>query len=407
MRIVYIYDGDWPIGATRVRKQTLAMHAAGHEVLLVARNEGRASRILEETWMTVRRLPTFPGRRLNRAANFPFFLNPVWLAHILRNARAWHADAILVEDLPLALSAIWIGRHLNIPVLYDMGEVYPEFLRGLWEFGEPSFLDHAVRNPKAAEYIERIVLKSADHIFVVSEESRTRAAQRGADPSRMTIVGNTPENPEELRVPRPRPAELEMTPSRPTVLFTGILIFDRGVQYAIEAMSLVRRTIPDALFVIVGDGPEVGRLREIVDRHRLHDHVRFSGWKRHDELTAYYQHSQLGLLPFINGGQIRYTLANKLFDYMGSGLPFVATDVPPMRRIAEETGGGILTPSGDVEALAEAIAHILGLPEPERAAMGTRGAMAVLDKYNWTKDALRFTSAISEIVDSRPAISEQ
>jgi glycosyltransferase involved in cell wall biosynthesis len=371
----------------------MALAAAGHDVRLLARNEERAPRKEREDWMEVRRLPAFPGAIVNRIANFPYFFNPLWIHQILHHARGW-ADAIVVEDLPLAPTALWVGRLLRVPVYYDMGEVYPEYLRGLWDIRSPTLVDRFVRNPHAADVLERYVLPRAEHVFVVSDESRNRALRRGAHEDRISIVGNTPEDPESLVRPQPTPADLQLLEGRPIILFTGILIFDRGIIDAVRAVAIARREIPDLAFVVVGDGPDAEQIRREVELHDLDEHVYLLGWKEHATLPAYYQRAHAGLLPFLDGGQIRFTLANKLFDYMGAGLPVIASDVPPMRRIVDETGAGILVPPGQPEALAEAVIRLLRLPAQDRELMAARGKAAVAEKYNWRVDSRRFVYAI-------------
>lgn len=393
MRIVYIYDGDWPRGATRVRKQTRALAAAGHDVLLLSRNENRSARVEHEDWMEVRRLPTVPGRLANRLFNFPYFLNPAWWRHIHSNARDWKADAILVEDLPLAPTALWVGRSLDLPVYYDMGEVYPEFLRGLRQFQERTLIDTILRSPRAADALERYVLPRVKHVFVVSEESRDRALARGASPRATTIVGNTPESSAELRSPQDPPSVIQDLLGRPLVLFTGILISDRGMIQAVQAIDMVRDRIPDVALVIVGDGAELPAIRAEISRLGLGDHVRIAGWQDHSQLPAFYQHADVGILPFLDGGQIRYTLANKLFDYMGARLPVIASDVPPMRRVLHETGAGLLSAAGDPRSLADALVEFFSLTREERAQLGERGHVAVAELYNWNHDAQRLVAA--------------
>jgi glycosyltransferase involved in cell wall biosynthesis len=245
--------------------------------------------------------------------------------------------------------------------------------------------------------IERHVLRRAAHVFVVSDESRDRAIERGADPRRISIVGNTPEDPAQLAQPAPVPTELAGLEDRPVLLFTGILIFDRGVQHTVRAIERVRQHVPDVAFVIVGDGPDAPMIRAEVERLGLQDHVRMTGWVEHARLTGFYQNADVGLLPFLNGGQIRFTLANKLFDYMGAGLPVLASDVPPMRRIVRETGAGELAPAGDPDGLAQALVRMLRRPAAERTDMGRRGAEAVATTYNWAADARRLVAAVDAV----------
>ena len=394
MKILYVYDGDWPRGAIRVAKQTRSLAAAGHTVYLISRNSERQARRQQEHWMTVLRLPQCRPRWLGRALNFPFFFNPVWIWSIWRAAKALRADCIVAGDLPLAPTALWVGRWLRVPVHYDMAEVYPEFLRSLWACDDMSWTDHLVRNPRAADWIERRVLRGFKMIFVVSEESRERCLRLGVPADRLTIVGNTPENVEALGACQPMPADLEPWKRRPRVLFVGTLIGDRGLTDAVQAMDLVIRDVPDAALIVVGDGPDRSRIQAAVDRAGLRDHVALLGWRESPELAAYYQHAHLGLLPFHDTPHIRLTLANKLFDYMAAGLPVVAVDVPPMRRILDETGAGLLYPPGDTAALARAIVELLGDPS-WREALGARGRRAATTKYCWREDEKRLVAGVS------------
>ena len=369
------------------------MARAGHVVHLLARNGSRGPREEREPWMTVRRLPWVRTGWINYAINFPFFGNPLWIRETLRTAREVRADCIVVCDLPLAPVALWVGRRLGIPVCYDMAEVYPEFLRSLWETQPMAWSDRLVRNPQAAAWIERRVLPSFRSVFVVSEESRQRCLGMGIAPDRLVIVGNTPEDVETLGLPHPMPADMGPWKDRLRLLFVGTLIGDRGVVSAIEAMALVVRRMPNAILIIVGDGPDRPAIEAAVRRAGLARHVALLGWRDPSKLPAYYRHAEAGLLPFRDTPHIRVTLANKLFDYMAAGLPLIAVDVPPMRRVISETHAGVLYPAGDAPALADAIVDLLG-SSASRARLGANGRRAVIERYRWQRDEARLLQAL-------------
>ncbi len=395
MKVLYLYDGEWPRGATRVRKETRALAAAGHQVDLIARNGEKGPTRQAESWMSVWRLPRFPGRSLRYALNFPLFVNPVWLWTIWRIIRRTRPELILVCDLPLAPCAVWFGRLFRIPVHYDMGEIYPEFLRSLRMLERQRPIKRLIRSPTLAEWVERPVLRRVACTYVVSAESRERCIRLGVPPERLVIVGNTPEHLPDLREAGPPPADIAdwVRERREILLFVGIIIADRGVLDVIRAMSALRARRPGAALVVVGDGPERAALEREVATLALESVVRLVGWKEPGELSGYYQAAQIGLLPFRDSPHVRLTLANKLFDYMAAGLPVLASDLPSTRRILLETDAGRLHIPDDPTDIARAAAELLE-DLPGRLAMGAKGRDAVETVYSWKHDAERLCDAV-------------
>lgn len=398
MNVLYIYDGAWPKGATRVLKETRALAAAGHLVTLVSRNLENAPVRQTEPWMRIRRLPRIPGRGLRYALNFPLFVNPVWLWAIWRAIRESKTDLILVCDLPLALTAVWFGRVLGIPVHYDMAEIYPEFLRSLRQLERQGPLKRLVRTPAMAEWVERVVLKRVACTYVVSDESRDRCIRLGVDPDRVVLVGNTPEHLPDIGSPPIPPPEIEdlVRNGREVLLFVGIIIADRGVLDVVRAMPELLALRPEAFLVVVGDGPERPALEREVRSLGLESSVRFVGWKVPDELPDYYRVAMIGLLPFRDSPHIRLTLANKLFDYMGAGLPILASDLPSTRRVVEAVGAGRLHRPDDPADIARSAAGLLA-DLPGRTAMGAKARRAAETTFAWHRDAERLCEAIARL----------
>jgi glycosyltransferase involved in cell wall biosynthesis len=394
MNVLYVYDGHWPFQATRPIKQSDVLLSAGHHVTMLSRGSPAAPRSERHGNLSVERLPSVRSRLLDRLVNYPVFLNPYWLRHILKHARRSQADCIIVGDLPLAPAAVLAGRREGVPVHYDMAEVYPVAMHSVLPHESSAALKVA-RASRAADAVERWVLFRVATTFVVSDESRDRCLRLGVPPERVVLVGNTPANAEALRAEWPVPADIAdlVSASGRMVIFIGNVYADRGLAYAIEAMAHVVREIPNAVLVIVGEGRERPNLEAQVARAGLGAHVRFLGWKHHSEHPAYLRHAHIGLLPFMDTQHIRITLANKLFDYMGAGVPIVASDVPSMRRVIEETGTGVLAPAGDGATLAKALIQLFQRDDL-RAAMGAKGLAAIAGPYDWGKDADRFLEAI-------------
>ena len=398
MRILYVYQGDWPRNATRVRKQTQALSEAGHQVRLLAGNPNNKPMHERVSWMEIERVPFLGADAIRRKLAFPLFANPFWLWQIWRAARRYRAECLIVRDLPLAPAVLFVGNRLGIPVHYEMADVYPVALRAN-RSDHPGLGSRIARNAEVAERLDRIVIRGAASVFVVSEESRARCLAIGASPEAVAVVGNTPATLPDLDVMPPFPKDLDGWQDRRIVLFLGNLLADRGLRQAVDAMALSVAKCPDLAFAIIGDGPEEAALRERIDRLGLHASVRLLGWKSHEHHEPYYRHATIGLLPFLSTEHINITLPNKLFDYMGAALAVVASDVPPLRRIVMESRAGVLVPAGHVEALATSLTD-LSADAGRRRDLGSAGRKAVENEYAWDRDRARL---IHQVERSRRA----
>ena len=391
MNVVYVYQGQWPKNAVRIAKETRSLARAGHRVTLVSGNpDGRQVRHRTD-WMEVWPAAS-RGVVLQALGNAPIPFNPFWRSHVLNVARSVGADRIIVRDLPLSPTAVRAGAALGVPVYLDMADVYPLWFAST-RGDHKNRLKRWVRSPTLAAGLERWVLRRIHGVFVVSVESLERCVGLGVPPSRVFLVGNTPEHPMELRERQPLPEEIRDWKENWVLLFIGNVLRVRGLDIAIEAMLTVLERTPDVRLLIIGDGPELPALRRQVEDLGLDSQVRFLGWKPHETLPSYYAQAAVGLLPFRSTPHIRITLANKQFDYMAAGLPVVASDVPPMRRIIDETESGITAVPQDPKALAEAIVSLCS--DRQRASdLGRNGQAAVDRKYNWSVDGARFVEAV-------------
>ena len=90
MRVLYVYQGDWPRNATRVLKQTRALSEDGHAVRLLTGNPRGEPRRGREEWMEIERVPRVGPPAVNRVLSFPVFANPLWVHWIRRAARHAH-----------------------------------------------------------------------------------------------------------------------------------------------------------------------------------------------------------------------------------------------------------------------------------------------------------------------------
>lgn len=142
----------------------------------------------------------------------------------------------------------------------------------------------------------------------------------------------------------------------------------------LRAAARVRAIVPDAAFVIAGEGELMPGLRQLTADLGIADDVHFIG--RCDDVASLLFASHVGVLSSKAEG-----FANAILEYMAAGLPVVATDVGGVREAIVEGETGHIVASGDDEAMAARIIQILQDDEKARM-MGARGKAIVSEKFS-------------------------
>ena len=219
---------------------------------------------------------------------------------------------ILVRDLPLAWTALGIGRLLGLPVVLDMAENYPAMIKDLWDRQGFSILNFLVRNPRVIRFIERASVRWCDHILAVVEESRDRLISLGVNPARVSLVINTPTSARWVESPRDGGVGVSRGPQSLILVYLGLLEWARGIETAIRAIQRVHERLPGVKLVIVGSGRHESDFRLLVDQLRLQDSVQFLGWLDYSKAIEVIRESDVGLVPHHATESWNTTIPNKL-----------------------------------------------------------------------------------------------
>jgi len=181
-----------------------------------------------------------------------------------------------------------------------------------------------------------------------------------------------PNGPDPVRWMEARPldrAELRLPPGVPVAAVLGLLNVAKGQDLALEALR--RPGLENLHLVLAGEGEMEGELRAQAVRLGVADRVRFLGFR--DDAPAIVATADFTLLPSRWEGMPYIGL-----ESMAAGRPLVATPVDGAREIVEPGRTGFLAREPSAEALGEAVAALLSLPEAERVALGRRGRERML-----------------------------
>ncbi len=394
MNICFVYDCEYPWDI-RVEKICNNLVKDKHRVSLVCRNNNSAPNYSEQEKLKIYRLPHVKRQSITKLINITIFLNPLWLFKIFKIIKRNHCRIIIVRDLPLALSGIIVGKITGIPVVVDMAEPYPLTIRQRLKYEPFRALHIITRNIHFADLLEKITIKTANHIFVVCEEARNRLIELGAASQNVSIVRNTPEL-KKFQITQPKyPGIMKNIKNKFIVLYVGIIIGGRGIDIAIKALKEIKKKRADVKLVIVGNGKIENEMRSLTRELNLEDTVFFEGWVDNALVPEYINSCNLGLLPFMNTQHINHTIANKLFDFMAIGKPVLCSDVKPMRRIIEASGAGYLFKAENIMSLKDMI--IQAIEDRAIKEKGKYGIDIVKKEYNWGIDRKKILSVVNQL----------
>lgn len=140
------------------------------------------------------------------------------------------------------------------------------------------------------------------------------------------------------------------------IIYQGSLNVGRGLELMIEAMQYV----DDAVFIVAGTGDIDRELRAMVKEKHLEEKVHFKGRLLPEKLFPMTMSGDLGIsLEEDRGLNYRYSLPNKLFDYIQCRVPVLCSALPEMSRIVRTYGVGIATEERDPKKLAGIIRYML------------------------------------------------
>ena len=141
----------------------------------------------------------------------------------------------------------------------------------------------------------------------------------------------------------------------------------------LRAAARVRAAVPDAAFVIAGEGNLMPGLRELASQLGIQEDVFFIG--RCENVNELLFASHIGVLSSKAEG-----FSNAILEYMAAGLPVVSTEAGGVREAIVEGDTGFVVPSGDHEKMADRIIEIFNDSERARA-MGALGRSIVEERF--------------------------
>jgi len=287
-----------------------------------------------------------------------------------------------------AIAAAHISKKKNVPLAVTC--------HGQLRFGNPVY-DSIERF--YARSLGRSVFERADAIIALSASDRDYISSLGIDKDKIAVIPNAI-NPSELDRYRFKSNELKLfkesnnLSGRWIVLFVGQIIQRKGVSYLLKSIPLILKNFKENVtFVFVGAGDCLRENLSLARDLGIEKHVLFTGPVSASDLIAFYQISDLFVLPSLSEG-----LPTSILEAMHFNLPVVSTDIPGTRDHFYDFA--LLAPPKDEHALADAVQTLL-IDEGLAKRLSRVGKALVTSRYTWDRVTREHEALYSKICESR------
>lgn len=171
---------------------------------------------------------------------------------------------------------------------------------------------------------------------------------------------------------------------RNEICYVGYINEARGIEEIIAAMAMVK---PGVSLNLGGAFSEEATREEMTQRPGW-SRVNELGFIDRDKIREIFARSVAGLITFHALPNHVEAQPNKIFEYMSSGVPVIASDFPLWQEIVEGNECGICVDPDQPAEIAQAIETLIENPDMARR-MGENGRKAVTERYNWATEEAR------------------
>lgn len=246
---------------------------------------------------------------------------------------------ILSNDLDTLPACFFASSIKSTDLVYDSHELFSEgpelqgrkFVQGFWRRLENYFLPKI----KKSYTVSQSIVEFYDDKYQ----------------NKMGLIRNIPLKKDVLEVD-----EVRFPTKNRTILYQGVLNPGRGLKPMIKALEF----IDNLDLIIIGYGKVEDELKTFVSENKMNNRVYFLGRVSRDKLFNYTKQATLGMvLEEPLGLSFKYSLPNKLFDYIHAGIPIIAGNLPEISRIINTYKVGVIVNDYAPKTIAKTIQNLL------------------------------------------------
>lgn len=233
--------------------------------------------------------------------------------------------------------------------------------------------------------IRSFTVRNADLVITPSQYLKSIVVGWGAKPDKVKVILNSFETHANSLAKEISKQELNL--SGKIILSVGRLAPWKGFATLINLMPKLLEVDKDLKLVIVGDGPEMANLQELVNKKPLAQNVILTGRKKQEEMGAYYSAADIFILNTGYEG-----LSHTLLEALSYNLPVITTNIGGNPEVIKDNVNGLLVEYENSEQIFSAIKKILD--NPELAGNFVKNGQEALSQFSFNKMIEEYLSVL-------------
>jgi glycosyltransferase involved in cell wall biosynthesis len=242
-----------------------------------------------------------------------FFFRSAWTVTV-RHLREPYS-IIHVHSVPdFEVFATLIPRLLGARVILDIHDLVPEFYASKFKVGERSLIFRLL------VFLERLSIAYSNHVIISNDLWHEKIVRRSVKSEKCMSLINYPD----LSIFRQRPRQDTATNDF-VMCYPGTLNSHQGLDIAIEAVSLLRDQVPNLRFLIIGDGPDREKLKNMVRERNLEECVFLKGFIPMELVAEVLSTVDLGVVPKRSNSFGNEAFSTKTMEFMAMNVPVIVS----------------------------------------------------------------------------------
>ncbi len=303
-------------------------------------------------------------------------------------------DLIYVHNMPdvLVVSAL-LPKLLGAKVILDQHDPMPELMMTIFNRQKSS------RSVRLLTWLEKWSIRRADRVITVNIACKRIFGSRSCSPDKIGIVMNSPD--ESIFPFRAVLPWVQGQPARDrfVIMYHGSLVERNGLDLAVEALALVRRSIPNVQLKIYGRGtPFLETVMARVRTEALEDCVTYCGPRMLEDVVGEIEKCDLGVIPNQRSAFSEINTPTRIFEYLALGKPVIAPRAGGVCDYFDERSM-VLFELGDAQDLADKIKYVIS--HPSEMVNKLRRGQEVYQRHCWATEKQRLTRLVSGLLAGR------